>query len=199
MVDWPLPKDVSALRGFLGLTGYYRRFVKHYGLIARPLTNMLKKDNFEWTDEAKLAFENLKRAMTQTPVLALPDFNKTFEVYTDASGEAIGAVLVQDNRPLAFISQALGPMKKAWSTYARKMLAVIHAVKVWRPYLMGRKFTIVTDQQALRHLLQQKIVTSEQQKFMVKLLGFEYDIVYQPGKENKVADALSRKEGSPIM
>ncbi|KAL5796687.1 hypothetical protein ACOSQ2_001507 [Xanthoceras sorbifolium] len=199
MVDWPLPKDVSALRGFLGLTGYYRRFVKHYGLIARPLTNMLKKDNFEWTDEAKLAFENLKRAMTQTPVLALPDFNKTFEVYTDASGEGIGAVLVQDKRPLTFISQALGPMKKAWSTYAREMLAVIHAVKVWRPYLMGRKFTIVTDQQALRHLLQQKIVTPEQQKFMVKLLGFEYDIVYQPGKENKVADALSRKEGSPMM
>ncbi|KAL5781649.1 hypothetical protein ACOSP7_006678 [Xanthoceras sorbifolium] len=130
MVDWPLPKDVSALRGFLGLTGYYRRFVKHYRLIARPLTNMLKKDNFEWTDEAKLAFENLKRAMTQTPVLALPDFNKTFEVYTDASGKGIGAVLVQDNRPLAFISQALGPMKKAWSTYAREMLAVIHAVKV---------------------------------------------------------------------
>ncbi|KAL5813526.1 hypothetical protein ACOSQ3_024280 [Xanthoceras sorbifolium] len=137
--------------------------------------------------------------MTQTPVLALPDFNKTFEVYTDASGEGIGAVLVQDKRPLAFISQALGPMKKAWSTYAREMLAVIHAVKVWRPYLMGRKFTIVTDQQALRYLLQQKMVTPEQQKFMVKLLGFEYDIVYQPGKENKVADALSRKEGTPMM
>ncbi|KAL5838392.1 hypothetical protein ACOSQ3_015561 [Xanthoceras sorbifolium] len=199
MVDWPLPKDVSALRGFLGLTGYYRRFVKHYGLIAKPLTGMLKKDNFEWTEEARLAFEDLKRAMTQTPVLALPNFDKTFEVYTDASGEGIGAVLVQEKRPLAFISKALGPMKKAWSTYAREMLAVIHAVKIWRPYLLGRKFTIVTDQQALRHLLQQKIVTPEQQKFMVKLLGFEYDIIYQPGKENKVADALSRKEGSPMM
>ncbi|KAL5827799.1 hypothetical protein ACOSQ3_019650 [Xanthoceras sorbifolium] len=123
---------------------------------------MLKKDNFEWTDKAKLAFENLKRAMTQTPVLALPDFNKTFEVYTDASGEGMGAVLVQDKKPLAFISQALGPMKKAWSTYAREMLAVIHTVNVWRPYLVGRKFTIVTDQRALRHLLQQKIVTPEQ-------------------------------------
>ena len=106
---------------------------------------------------------------------------------------------MQEKRPLAFISKALGPMKKAWSTYAREMLAVVYAVKVWRPYLLGRKFIIVTDQQALRHLLEQKIVTPEQQKFMVKLLGFEYDIIYQPGKENKVADALSRKEGSAMI
>ncbi|XP_042969094.1 uncharacterized protein LOC122301779 [Carya illinoinensis] len=199
MVDWPLPKDISALRGFLGLTGYYRRFVKGYGLIAKPLTAMLKKDSFEWTTEAREAFEELKRAMTKTPVLALPNFERSFEVYTDASGEGIGAVLVQDRRPLAFISKALGPMKKAWSTYARELLAVVHAVKVWRPYLLGRNFTIITDQQALRHLLQQKIVTPEQQKFLVKLLGFEYDIVYQPGKENKVADALSRREGSQLL
>ena len=100
---------------------------------------------------------------------------------------------------MAFISKALGPMKKAWSTYAREMLAMVHAVKMWRPYLLDRKFTIVTNQQALRHLLQQKIVTPEQQKFLVKLLGFEYDIVYQPGKENKVADALSRREGSTTL
>ena len=161
MVDWPLPKDVSTLRGFLGLTGYYRRFVKNYGLIAKPLTAMLKKDSFEWTEEAKKAFEDLKKAMTQTLVLALPDFEKPFEVYTDASGEGIGAVLVQEKRPLAFVSKALGPMKKAWSIYAREMLAMVHAVKVWRPYLLGRKFTIITDQQALRHLLEQKIVTPE--------------------------------------
>ena len=199
MVDWPLPANITALRGFLGLTGYYRRFVKGYGLIAKPLTSMLGKKKLEWNDGAKGAFEELKRAMTHTPVLALPNFEKPFEVYTDASGEGIGAVLVQEKRPLAFISKALGPMKRAWSTYGREMLAVIHAVKIWRPYLLGRKFTIVTDQQPLRHLLEQKIVTPEQQKFMVKLLGFEYDIVYQPGKENKVADALSRKEGSPML
>ncbi|XP_038979199.1 uncharacterized protein LOC120109538 [Phoenix dactylifera] len=199
MVDWPLPKNISALRGFLGLTGYYRRFVKNYGLIARPLTSMLKKGEFEWTPESREAFDNLKRAMTQTPVLALPDFSIPFEVYTDASGDGIGAVLVQQKRPLAFLSKALGPMKKAWGTYARELLALVHAVKVWRPYLLGKKFTIITDQQALRHLLEQKIVTPDQQKFLVKLLGFEYDIVYQPGKENKVADALSRKEGSPML
>ncbi|XP_038977863.1 uncharacterized protein LOC120108346 [Phoenix dactylifera] len=199
MVDWPLPKNISALRGFLGLTGYYRRFVKNYGLIAKPLTAMLKKGEFEWTPESREAFDNLKRAMTQTLVLALPDFSIPFEVYTDASGDGIGAVLVQQKRPLAFLSKALGPMKKAWGTYARELLALVHAVKVWRLYLLGKKFTIVTDQQALRHLLEQKIVTPEQQKFLVKLLGFEYNIVYQPGKENKVADALSRKEGSPML
>ena len=125
-------------------------------------------------------------------------FLEAFEVYTDANNEEIGAVLVQEKRPIAFISKALGPMKKAWSTYAREMLAVVHAVKFWRPYLLGRRLTIVTDQQALRHLLEQKIVTPEQQKFMVKLLGFEYNIVYQPGKENLVVDALSH-EGSPTL
>ncbi|KAL5788541.1 hypothetical protein ACOSP7_005490 [Xanthoceras sorbifolium] len=105
-------------------------------------------------EEAKHAFEYLKRAMTQTPILTLPNFEKPFEIYMDASNEGIGAVLVQEKRPLAFISKALGPMKKAWSTYAREMLAMVYVVKVWRPYLLGRKFTIVTDQQALRHLLE---------------------------------------------
>ena len=100
--------------------------------------------------------------MNTTPVLALLDFQKTFEVHTDTSNEGIGAVLIQEKRPIAFISKVLGPMKKAWSTYAREMFVVVHAVKVWRSNLLDRRFTIVTDQQALRHLLEQKIVTSEQ-------------------------------------
>ena len=130
MIEWSLPHNVSTLRGFLGLTGYYRRVVKNYGIIAKPLTNMLKKNNFEWTTAALHAFDELKRAMTTTPVLALPNFSKEFFVYTDASQEGIGAVLMQDGRPLAYVSKALAPLKKAWSTYAREMLAVIHAVKV---------------------------------------------------------------------
>ena len=108
-------------------------------------------------------------------------------------------MLVQEGRPVAFMSKALGPMKRVWGAYARELLAVVHAVKVWRPYLMGRKFMIVTDQQALKHLLEQKIATLDQQKFLVKLLGLEYTIKYQPGKENRVADALSRREGNPML
>ena len=91
MVDWSLPNDVSALRGLFGLIGYYKRYVKGYGLIAKPLTSMLNKEGFEWTKEARGAFKDLKRAMTNTPMLALPDFSKPFEIHTDASSEAIGA------------------------------------------------------------------------------------------------------------
>ncbi|KAI9182344.1 hypothetical protein LWI28_024397 [Acer negundo] len=94
------------------IEGYHRRFVKNYGLIAKLLTAMLKKDSFEWTEEAKKAFEDLKWVMTQTFVLALLDFEKPFEVYTDASGEGIGVVLVWEKRHLAFVFKSLGPMKK---------------------------------------------------------------------------------------
>ncbi|KAF5468388.1 hypothetical protein F2P56_012540, partial [Juglans regia] len=199
MVAWPTPTNIYELRGFLGLTGYYRKFVRSYGIIARPLTNLLKKGQYVWSEEAEGAFVTLKRAMTTTPVLAMPNFNEPFTIETDAAGEGIGTVLTQQGKPIAFMSRALGVTKKSWSTYAKEMLAIVEAIRTWRPYLLGRKFFIQTDQRSLKYFLEQRLATPEQQKWVAKLLGYEYEITYCPGRENSAADALSRKPNSPVL
>ena len=145
MVDWPIPKSLKALRGFLGLTGYYRKFIKGYGQIASPLTSLLKNDAFLWSDKAEKAFEELKAAVSQPPVLALPDFSKTFVIECDASGFGMGAVLMQDGRPLAYYSQDLKGKNLFLSTYEKELLALVLSVKKWRPYLFATIFTIKTD------------------------------------------------------
>lgn len=136
--NWPLPQSLKQHRGFLGLAGYYQRFVKGFGAIARPLTNMLKRDNFCWTDDAKLAFQQLKDLLLQAPVLRLPDFNKTFVVEVDASGVGLGAILMQEHHPIAFISQALNQQQQSLSTYEKELLAVVFAVQKWCHYLLNR-------------------------------------------------------------
>ncbi|KAA8538347.1 hypothetical protein F0562_027830 [Nyssa sinensis] len=159
---------------------------------ASPLTKMLNKDSFKWNPIAEEAFEQLKKVMTGAPVLALPNFSKTFIVECDASGSGIGGVLRQD-RPIAFYSYALKGKNLLLSTYEKEMLALVMAVQKWRAYLLGRQFVICTDQQSLKHLWHQKITTSAQQKWLYKLMGFDFVIIYKKGKKNIVADALSRQ------
>ena len=147
------PKDITGLRGFLRLTGYYRRFVKGYGDITAPLTKLLQKNSFKWDEEATLAFENLKLAMTTIPVLALPDWSLPFMVETNASGSGLGAVLSQNGHLIAFFSQKLSPRAQSKSIYERELMAVVLSVQKWRHYLLERKFTIMSDQKALKFLL----------------------------------------------
>lgn len=167
--------------------------MRNYGSIARPLTNLLKKGGFEWNDVIERAFTGLKQAMVSTPVLALPNFDEEFTIETDASGGGIGAIL-RKGQSVAFISKGLGAVKRFWSTYKNEMLAILEVVQSWRPYLLGRKFQILTDHKSLHCLLEQRITTPEQQKWISKLLGFDYEISYKPGKENGAADALSRRD-----
>ncbi|KAK9073457.1 hypothetical protein SSX86_007781 [Deinandra increscens subsp. villosa] len=196
---WPQPTSLTALRAFLGLTGYYRRFVPHYAEVAAPLTDLLKNKSLVWSTLAQEAFLALKGHMEQLVTLALPDFTKVFDVTTDASGVAIGAVLSQDNRPIAFFSKKLGITMQGHSTYTKELYAITEAVKKWRQYLLGRKFRIFTDHHSLKHLLSQTIQTPEQQKWVTKLMGYDFEVHYKPGKENLVADALSRVDQPSVL
>jgi len=120
---------MKQLRSFLGLFGYYRRFVSRYGTIAKPLTDMLKRDNFSWSSTTKEAFQELKQRLVTAPVLALPNFSKEFVVEVDASGLGLGAVLMQNHHPTSFISRSLNKQQQSLSTYEKKLLAVVFAVQ----------------------------------------------------------------------
>jgi hypothetical protein len=192
ITQWPTPKNVTQLRSFLGLAGYYRRFIKSFGITCRPLFDALKKDAFHWSDKQDKAFQLLKTSMTQAPVLALPNYSLPFVLEADASGYGIGAVLMQKGQPIAFLSKSLGPKAAAWSTYDKEALAIIEAIKKWKHYFASSSIIIRTDQQSLKHIQEQKLTEGIQHKLLIKLLGYKFTVEYKKGKENKVADALSR-------
>ena len=195
--DWPVPLNVKDVRGFLGLTGYYRRFIKHYSLISRPLTLLLRKDTpFVWSSTTQEAFDVLKHALVSAPVLALPQFQQPFTLETDASDHGVGAILMQNGHPIAFLSQSLCPRNAALSTYEKECLAILMAVDKWRPYLQAKPFVIKTDHKSLLHLTEQKIHTKIQQKALLKLMDLDYSIQYKKGIHNTAADSLSRKPSS---
>lgn len=191
---WAAPTNLKTFRGFLGLTGYYRKFVRNYGVIAQPLTQLLKKGVlFVWGPAQKTAFSTLKNAMSSAPVLALPDFTKSFVLETDASNSGVGAVLMQADHPIAFLSKALGPRNQTLSVYERECLAILMAIDKWRAYLQHREFLIRTDHKSVLHLSDQRLHTSLQQKAFVKLMGLQFRIQYKKGNTNLAADALSRQ------
>jgi len=182
VMDWPVPSSVKELHGFLGLAGYYRKFVRHFSVIAELLTDLLKKDQlFIWTDTHAKAFTVLKQALCSAPVLALPEFSVPFHIETDASGSGVGAILQQNGHPLAFNSKALSPRNPGLSVYEKEYLAVLLAVKHWRHYLRQAEFFIHTHHHSLIHLNEQRLHTAWQPKMFAKLLGLQYKIIYKKG------------------
>ncbi|KAL0445994.1 UNVERIFIED_CONTAM: Retrovirus-related Pol polyprotein from transposon.6 [Sesamum latifolium] len=196
MLNWPVPTTVKALRGFLGLIGYSRKFIKSYGAISKPLTALLEKDAFEWNLEAEVAFNQLKEVMTTALVLAMPDFSQPFVVETDACGKGIGAVLMQRGKPIAYLSKATKNLELF--TYEKEFLGLLLAVTKWRHYLQGNHFIIRTDQKSLKHILDQRVDSILQQKWVTKLLGLSYEVQYKKCNENRAVDALSRVEHEGI-
>ncbi|GKA70256.1 putative mitochondrial protein [Tanacetum coccineum] len=192
MKNWPVPRNIKELRGFLRLTGYYRRFIKGFATISQPLSNLLKNNAFHWSTDAQISFENLKEAMIQTPVLALPNFEVEFMVETDASGIGLGAVLQQGGHPIAYLSKTLASKHQSLSTYKKEFMAVVMALEKWRGYLLDRHFKIRTNHFSLKYFLDQRLSTPFQTKWLPKLLGFDYEISYKKGADNAATDALSR-------
>jgi hypothetical protein len=169
--EWLAPRSARAVRGFLGLAGHYRKFVHNFGTIATPLTALLTKEGFEWSDAAAAAFDALKAAVSSAPNLAIPDFTKSFIVECDASSHGFVAVLVQEGHLVAFFSRPVAPRHRALDAYERELIGLVQVVRNWRSYLWGRRFLVKTDHYSLKYLLDQRLATIPQHHWVGKLLA----------------------------
>ncbi|KAL0128587.1 hypothetical protein PUN28_003742 [Cardiocondyla obscurior] len=194
---FPRPKTPKNIKQFLGLAGYYRRFIPSFSKLAKPLTVLLKNDTaFEWTSNQEEAFELLKQKLCEEPVLQYPDFSQPFILTTDASGLAVGGILSQGkinkDQPVAYASRTLIDNEVKYDTYEKEALAIVYCVKHFRPYLYGRKFTLVTDHKPLLWFKHAQDANMRILRWRLKLAEYDYDVVYKAGKTNVNADALSR-------
>lgn len=175
VADWPRPTDVPQLQSFIGLATYFRRFVQGFSKLVSPLTNLLKKDApFEWSQQCQEAFEGAMFALTNLPVLVLPDYSKPFEVVCDASVTGLGAVLLQQGGPLAYESRKLSSAERNYGTGEQELLAVVHAMRTWRCYLEGVEFVVVTDHNPLVYLQTQPTLSRRQVRWSEYLQAFRF-------------------------
>ncbi|GJR05459.1 putative reverse transcriptase domain-containing protein [Tanacetum coccineum] len=193
--NWKTPESPTEIRSFLGLAGYYRRFIENFSKIAKPLTLLTQKNKtYVWGDKQDEAFHILKEKLCNTPVLALPDGPNDFVVYCYASKQGFWCVLMQRGKVIAYASRQLKTHEKNYTTHDLELGAVVFALKIWRHYLYGTKSVIYTDHKSLQYIFDQKELNMRQRRWIELLSDYECEIKYHPGKANVVADALSRKE-----
>jgi hypothetical protein len=198
MLELPPPRNLSELRSALGLFGYYRSYVPNFSTLAGPLYQLTKKNTpFHWTDAHQKAYDALKKKMTEAPLLAKPNFDKPFRLYTDASAEGLGAILVQlddqgKEQVIYYASRGTRQAEKSYGATKLEALAVVWACDFFRYYLIGKHFDVYTDHQALKWLMTMKTPSSLFQRWILKLQEYDMTIHYRPGQNNQNADALSR-------
>ena len=197
ILTWEHPKNVFEIRSFLGLAGYYRRFVLDFSRLAAPMTRLTRKGTrFVWDDKCELAFEELKKRLTSAPILVVPERGVGYSVYCDASREGLGCVLMQRGKVVAYGSRQLKTHERNYPTHDLELAAIIFALKSWRHYLYGEKFEVFSDHKSLKYLFSQKELNLRQRRWMEHLEDYDFELQYHPGKANVVADALSRKPAS---
>ncbi|WVZ97104.1 hypothetical protein U9M48_042662 [Paspalum notatum var. saurae] len=201
VLNWKQPET-----SFLSLAGYYRRFIKDFSKTAKPMTSLTKKNaKYSWSPNCEEAFQSLKRSLTTAPVLAQPDVMKPFDVYSDASGNGLGCVLMQEGGVVAYTSRQLRKHEANYPTHDLELAAVVHALKIWRHYLLGNTCDIYTDHKSLKYILTQPELNMRQRLWLELIKDYDLEIHYHPGKANVVADALSRRahcnviEARPIV
>jgi hypothetical protein len=194
LMNWKPLTTVRQIRSFLGLAGYYRRFILDFSRIVKPITELPKKEaKFVWSQKCEDAFHALRQHLTTAPVLAQPDSSKPFDVYCDASGTGLGCVLMQDNRVIAYASRALRPHEQNYPTHDLELAAVVHALKMWRHYLMGTHCNILTEHKSLKYIFTQANLNMRQRRWLELIKDYDLEVHYYPGKANVEADALRRK------
>jgi len=194
VLKWSPPQTVGEIRSFLGMVGYYRRFIEGFSSIAKPMTSLLEKGKpFKWSEQCQASFEELKKRLTTAPILTLPDVTKSFSIYCDASKQGLGCVLMQEGKVIAYASRQLKKHEVNYPTHDLELAAVVHSLKIWRHYILGHKCDIYMDHKSLKYIFTQNDLNLRQRRWLELIKDYELEIHYHPGKANVVVDALSRK------
>ncbi|GJW14074.1 putative reverse transcriptase domain-containing protein [Tanacetum coccineum] len=198
--NWAAPTTPTEVRQFLGLAGYYRRFIKEFSLISKPLTKLTQKNKpYVWGDDEEEAFQTLKLKLCSAPILSLPEGSEDFVVFCDASLKGFGAMMMQREKVIAYASRQLRKNEENYTTHDLELGAVVFALRLWRHYLYGTKCTVYTDHKSLQYILDQKELNMRQRRWIELLSDYDCVIRYHPGKVNVVANALIRKDKEPIQ
>jgi hypothetical protein len=183
VLSWNVPMSVGDIRSFLGLVGYYRRFIKGFSKIRKPMIELLEKEKkFMWTPAYEACFQELKKRLTTAPILVMPDMERSFSIYCDALGEGLGCVLMEDGHVVAYASRQLRKHEVNYLTHDLELVAVVHVLKIWWHYLMGKRCELYTDHKSLRYIFTQVNLNHRQRRWLELIKDYNLGINYHLGR-----------------